>query len=87
MKIPHRFKSILHEAHLYQKIFFPPIENADGTETYITGTFGYIQSPNHPYLYPDSIIHTWRITVAESSTIQLTVSSINTESGQDLLQV
>ena len=62
-------------------------ESSDGLQTSITGTAGYLTSPNHPGFYPADLTHTWEITSSPNSTIRLTVISFETEPGNDILQV
>ena len=62
-------------------------ENADGTETSITGTEGVILSPDYPSFYPASFSHIWDIEVTEGSVIELEMEEFNTESDLDTLTV
>ena len=62
-------------------------ESSDGLQTSITGTAGYLTSPNHPGFYPADLTHTWEITSSPNSTIRLTLLSFETEPGNDILQV
>lgn len=61
-------------------------ENPEGTETNVTGEGGVVVSPNYPSFYPNTFNHTWTITVAPSSVIELTVTNFDTEIN-DVLQV
>ena len=62
-------------------------ESADGTETNVTGTAGFLTSPNHPGFYPADFTHKWEIATSPNSTIRLTIVSLETEPGNDILQV
>lgn len=74
--------SILHDLHASLLI-----ESPDGLRTSVSGTAGYLTSPNHPGFYPSDVTHTWEITTAPNSTIKFTVLNLETEPGKDILQV
>jgi len=65
--------------------FFTEIPS--GQETAITGTAGVIVSPNFPFFYPHQFFHKWIVTVSTDSTIELTVSQLQTEPTNDRLTV